>query len=687
MGYNERQNRVYFSSCQKKKKGTKYSLVKDHDLWSLVIKLVQKGVNCPWWFQEVEQMVFNLLIMPYIGIPKVLIPIISYYIRTSPELDANGPQSLDRSLVNENSSGQEGYIWIENILILLQFSQNHCKEYYLNRNNIGDIGTWALMSAIVENTTLQFLHLAGNNITDLGAKVIAGTLKHNSILTRLDLGCNKIGNEGTKAIAESLKSNITLSSLGLAKNRICDVGAKDIASAIKSNTMLTELLLSGNKIGDAGATSIAKGLKLNQALVHLDLDRNKIGAIGTRSIGKILGESAIDSVFEDHSVHPWGFQIPFNEHYKKWKVTNVYANQQAEQLEVKIGDQIIAIDGVSIDDQNHLVMEQILCKRKRCTLTFARTSCSLSRLKLSLNACGHKGGEVIGLSLEVNSTMVTLYLDESKLGDFGVASIGKSLSKNSILQLLTLSKNNIGDIGAVAIAIGLQKNLALNYLRLNNNNISDIGAAALGSVLKRNQILKYLSLANNNIGNIGARGIGNGLEVNSALNELYLQNNQIADDGGQAIGNALGINSSLKVLWLQENYIADTGARKIANALRKKKLISTAKFEPGKIGMELRGNAVVSVTPNSQAQHNGIKIGWIISKVNGQGQVDSSKIVDAALDKPTVIQFKYYNANTTIRTIILERNNISRKGINALKVRRKKFFGSHWPNQRSSNKP
>ena len=56
-------------------------------------------------------------------------------------------------------------------------------------------GIRALAEALVVNTVLTNLHLAGNNmhscIGDSGACVLAEALKVNAVLTKLDIGYNR----------------------------------------------------------------------------------------------------------------------------------------------------------------------------------------------------------------------------------------------------------------------------------------------------------------------------------------------------------------------------------------------------------------------------------------------------------------------------------------------------------------
>jgi len=66
----------------------------------------------------------------------------------------------------------------------------------------------------------------------------------------------------------------------------------------------------------------------------------------------------------------------------------------------------------------------------------------------------------------------------------------------------------------------------------------------------------------------------------------------------------------------------------------------------GSIGMRLEGNRIVEVFPDSQASYAGLRIGWIVTVVNGEIQPNNDMVIGQAIrksnkvNKPTVILFQ-----------------------------------------------
>lgn len=56
-------------------------------------------------------------------------------------------------------------------------------------------------------------------------------------------------------------------------------------------------------------------------------------------------------------------------------------------------------------------------------------------------------------------------------------------------------------------------------------------------------------------------------------------------------------------------------------------------FVAGNIGFRFKGNKIVDVEPNSQAEKNGICKGWIILEVNNEKQRDSQQGIFEAIKK------------------------------------------------------
>ena len=95
---------------------------------------------------------------------------------------------------------------------------------------VGFRGGYAMAQALVSNTRLKTLNLAGNRISDSGNQLnvgahFAGALRQNFTLSHLNLSANRLGPAAGVALAQSLAQNFTLDSINLANNRFDKVRA------------------------------------------------------------------------------------------------------------------------------------------------------------------------------------------------------------------------------------------------------------------------------------------------------------------------------------------------------------------------------------------------------------------------------------------------------------------------------
>jgi len=109
----------------------------------------------------------------------------------------------------------------------------------------------------------------------------------------------------------------------------------------------------------------------------------------------------------------------------------------------------------------------------------------------------------------------------------GAINLADALKYNTTLESLGLDGSNIGNEGAVALAKALKYNNTLKILELNNCNIDDVGGVALAEVLKVNKTLEILQLDRNNIGDTGGQALAEALKYNNTLTHLELHENPI----------------------------------------------------------------------------------------------------------------------------------------------------------------
>ena len=91
------------------------------------------------------------------------------------------------------------------------------------------------------------------------------------------------------------------------------------------------------------------------------------------------------------------------------------------------------------------------------------------KLDLTGKRIGDVGARALAASLEKNTTLTDLGLDDNEIGDDGARALAASLEKNTTLMTLDLHGNGIGDDCARALAASLEKNMLEHRLRLEKN--------------------------------------------------------------------------------------------------------------------------------------------------------------------------------------------------------------------------
>lgn len=140
-----------------------------------------------------------------------------------------------------------------------------------------------------------------------------------------------------------------------------------------------------------------------------------------------------------------------------------------------------------------------------------------------------------------NSTVTSLEVSDTEMGNKGMLSIQDLLAKNSILTSLTLDKNNITELPPNI----LKYNSVLRELRLKRDKIGNKGVKIISDYLRFNSSLTYLELFKNEITEL-PQGF---MRDNSTLTVLDLGNNKLE----RLPQNLLINNSTLTTLYLGFN--------------------------------------------------------------------------------------------------------------------------------------
>jgi Leucine Rich repeat len=157
-----------------------------------------------------------------------------------------------------------------------------------------------------------------------------------------------------------------------------------------------------------------------------------------------------------------------------------------------------------------------------------RNDPSLKDLDLTkLKVVPHHTAIALAESLEGNSKLKHLWLENCKIDDEVARALANSLSKNKVLETLVLGHNGITDEGMRELAETLKKNGRLKMLSIWKNRITDKGVAHLAEALKENQSLETLCLSKNPITDVGAKALEQSLQSNESLTRISLEDSDV----------------------------------------------------------------------------------------------------------------------------------------------------------------
>lgn len=133
-----------------------------------------------------------------------------------------------------------------------------------------------------------------------------------------------------------------------------------------------------------------------------------------------------------------------------------------------------------------------------------------------------QSGEDAVSSLQVNSNVSKLALNEVTLSDRQVQQLADALRTCTKLRRLRLERCKITDDGAAFLAKALERNDTLETLSLDGNQVGDVGAGAFAQTLRMNETLTSLGLGKNRIRRLGCSNLADALEDNHTLRALEI---------------------------------------------------------------------------------------------------------------------------------------------------------------------
>ncbi|KAL6046565.1 RNA-DNA hybrid ribonuclease [Balamuthia mandrillaris] len=214
----------------------------------------------------------------------------------------------------------------------------------------------------------------------------------------------------------------------------------------------------------------------------------------------------------------------------------------------------------------------------------------LTTLELSFTSIGAEGVcHIVKVLKEGKSSITSLDLQETGMGDKGAVAIGSLLRSAPPLKVLKLQDNGIREEGIMSIAEALAVNEQLTYLDLTRNEITARAAASLRKALNVNKSLLELGLAGGALEPASGITLANVLKKNNSLTSLNLWGNSVgAGKGALSLSKWLARNSSVAVLNLRGTDLGPEGAAELAAALERNPAcgIHTLDLSGNKLGAE-----------------------------------------------------------------------------------------------------
>ena len=218
---------------------------------------------------------------------------------------------------------------------------------------------------------------------------------------------------------------------------------------------------------------------------------------------------------------------------------------------------------------------------------------TIVRLFLANSRLGDEGGKAVAKGLEDNFSVRELDLSGNMLGENAISSIGEMLNRNQTLEKLNLSRNDLTDPDVESLLTSLCCKTVLKELDLSQNILCDQFAKQMSIVLEKNFVLEKLFINSNQLEVTGLQAMLPGLRKTKTLSALNISWNYLRDEGAEILGEVIAgnrslveisacgnlftaqaasfiakgvaINSKLKVLRMGQNLIRNAGAFEFVN--------------------------------------------------------------------------------------------------------------------------
>jgi len=286
-----------------------------------------------------------------------------------------------------------------------------------------------LMKALHDNDVLNGVLLGANGMGDRGAKAVADLVRNNKNVETVFLGCNMIREEGIEALTSVLHGNMHVRSLWVKRNPLELAGAKSMAEMLRNNTHLRTLDLVQTRIDEAGAKVVIDALVEG----NKTLQRLYLGGLGLTSnfapeLNRLLegADNVTDLFISSNKLGDTGIEI------------------LSEGIKSSTTLRVLGLDSNGITHEGLEPLMEALWNHpslKRLSLGFAANT---KPVGASANCFRNAGASHVANMLKFNTTLHTLTLDNTQIGNQGATEIANAIRKsNKTLVTLKLSRNAI----------------------------------------------------------------------------------------------------------------------------------------------------------------------------------------------------------------------------------------------------
>jgi hypothetical protein len=358
---------------------------------------------------------------------------------------------------------------------------------------------------------------------------LAEVLLANTSLTALDLPFKMMYDSGVALLADVLVANTRLVSLNFSHTQLVEAGASSLVKALLTRTSIKAIDLTydlTNEFDDYFYDCLAKAVRANTSLTSIGLtviDSNR-GLIALaeawRSCISLVSIHLPRLGYIQHSGYQALvaslYELPFltSLDLEGSHISCVGAEVLAEFLKVNRSLTSINLSGALTDagverDQilealkiNNTLTSANLSSYKTCSFS-AQLMADVVRVNTSLKSLVFTGNwmtcpGMLAESLKVNTVLTCLGLRHCsiRLTVTDASALREALVVNSSLVSLNLNENRINTTDTLALAQALAVNSTLTYLGLyKNTDIDQHGVDALISTLRKNTTLTSVNLA------------------------------------------------------------------------------------------------------------------------------------------------------------------------------------------------